>query len=133
MLLPPTNLGRQQNTKRSSVANLLQHFIQFAPIGTSADDLKKLSNGENICIIAIGSNKKAVSQFVVILDGIVFASNINNVSDAIAYVFCCFFVFNIEYNSNLTPLFIFIQHYLFEIKKASIANNIKKVASRFNF
>uniref|UniRef100_A0A1B0DFN4 Uncharacterized protein n=1 Tax=Phlebotomus papatasi TaxID=29031 RepID=A0A1B0DFN4_PHLPP len=94
---PPVNTDAKK--QKATVKDSLSSFIIFFPLGTPPsgimDDINK--RGEGIQFFADGSNKKALSNFYLKVDDLIWKIKATDFIDAFDFIFKVHFALNIDF------------------------------------
>lgn len=77
-------------------------------------------------IIAVGPKKSAVQQYILAVDGYTIPLDSSlSVAEAVNFLFKCYFIFDLNYDKNLTPFWTYIEKYLFKVGSATVPATVK--------
>lgn len=109
---------------RESISSSLQKLIIFKKNGLGVE-----VESNQPSLVAVGPNRKAISQYLVIIDqkqSLVTTSA--NAIEAVDFIFAVYYVFNFKYEPCLNNFFKFLQTKIYKLSNDKTTNSINKIA-----
>ncbi|GAB0090977.1 hypothetical protein DMENIID0001_057650 [Sergentomyia squamirostris] len=131
-LLPPTN--SDGSGKKGNVVTSVTDFLMFFQEGKPPKEIRDYVNSktDRIQMFAMGSNKKAVSNYYAKIDQRIFLLS-SNYFEALDWVFKCHYVFHIHFKPDHNHFFIFMAKYFYKMSEETVkSHKIKQLAHELN-
>ncbi|XP_046587774.1 uncharacterized protein LOC124292951 [Neodiprion lecontei] len=112
-LLPPTAKGRKKS-ERDGVVSAIDRLILFHKTGTPLDNAPIKT--AQPCLLAVGPNKAAISSYFIAVEKKVLPIDATDSSAAFDTLFKCHFVFNTNFDTNLSMYYNFLQEFYYKME-----------------